>query len=46
MDTLDVATALAAVCQQLRAFGYVSAYGCKTVSKRPSSTAPISASAS
>ncbi|QUT17065.1 phage tail sheath protein [Rahnella inusitata] len=32
LDNLDVATALGAVCQQLRAFGYVSAYGCKTVS--------------
>ncbi|BBE76144.1 MULTISPECIES: phage tail sheath protein [Phytobacter] len=31
-DTLDVATALAPVCQKLRAFGYVSAWGCKTVS--------------
>ncbi|NGX90013.1 phage tail sheath protein [Rahnella sp. Lac-M11] len=32
LDNQEVATALAAVCQQLRAFGYVSAYGCKTVS--------------
>ncbi|WP_122096481.1 phage tail sheath protein [Rahnella sp. Larv3_ips] len=32
LDNLEVATALGAVCQQLRAFGYVSAYGCKTVS--------------
>ncbi|HAT2208022.1 TPA: phage tail sheath protein, partial [Kluyvera intermedia] len=31
-DTLEVATALAPVCQKLRAFGYVSAWGCKTVS--------------
>jgi phage tail sheath protein FI len=31
LDNLEVATALAAVCQQLRAFGYISAYGCKTV---------------
>ncbi|MDV2903771.1 phage tail sheath protein [Phytobacter diazotrophicus] len=31
-DTLDVAMALAPVCQKLRAFGYVSAWGCKTVS--------------
>lgn len=31
-DTLDVATALAPVCQKLRAFGYVSAWGCKTIS--------------
>lgn len=32
-DSLDVATALAAVCQQLRAFGYISAYGCKTITE-------------
>ncbi|MGP3068768.1 phage tail sheath protein [Serratia nevei] len=31
LDSLEVATALAGVCQQLRAFGYISAYGCKTV---------------
>ncbi|ELQ5999037.1 phage tail sheath protein [Cronobacter turicensis] len=31
-DTLEVAVALASVCQKLRAFGYVSAWGCKTVS--------------
>ncbi|MGV8925243.1 MAG: phage tail sheath protein [Ewingella sp.] len=31
IDNLAVATALAAICQQLRAFGYISAYGCKTV---------------
>jgi len=31
-DTPEVATALAPVCQKLRAFGYVSAWGCKTVS--------------
>ncbi|XWJ90614.1 phage tail sheath protein [Phytobacter ursingii] len=31
-DTLEVATALAPICQKLRAFGYVSAWGCKTVS--------------
>ena len=31
-DTLDVATALVPVCQKLRAFGYVSAWGCKTIS--------------
>ncbi|VVT44321.1 Major tail sheath protein [Kosakonia radicincitans] len=30
-DTLEVATALAPVCQKLRAFGYVSAWGCKTL---------------
>lgn len=32
-DSLEVATALATVCQQLRAFGYISAYGCKTLSE-------------
>ena len=32
-DTLEVATALAPVCQKLRAFGYVSAWGCKTISE-------------
>ncbi|WP_449758665.1 phage tail sheath protein [Erwinia persicina] len=32
LDSLEVATALASVCQQLRAFGYVSAHGCKTIS--------------
>jgi phage tail sheath protein FI len=32
LDNQEVAAALAAVCQQIRAFGYVSAYGCKTVS--------------
>lgn len=31
-DNLEVATSLAGICQQLRAFGYISAYGCKTVS--------------
>ncbi|EMH4106033.1 phage tail sheath protein [Serratia marcescens] len=31
LDNQDVATALAGICQQLRAFGYISAYGCKTV---------------
>ncbi|AMO47660.1 hypothetical protein GA0061071_112129 [Kosakonia oryzendophytica] len=31
-DTQEVATALASVCQKLRAFGYVSAWGCKTLS--------------
>jgi phage tail sheath protein FI len=31
LDNLEVATALAGICQQLRAFGYISAYGCKTV---------------
>ncbi|UYU32464.1 phage tail sheath protein [Siccibacter colletis] len=33
LDTQEVATALASVCQKLRAFGYVSAWGCKTVSE-------------
>ncbi len=31
LDNKEVAAALAGVCQQLRAFGYISAYGCKTV---------------
>ncbi len=31
-DSLEVATALAPICQKLRAFGYVSAWDCKTVS--------------
>ncbi|EMR4173902.1 phage tail sheath protein [Serratia sp. CY81489] len=30
-DNQEVATALAGICQQLRAFGYISAHGCKTV---------------
>ncbi len=30
-DTHEVASALAPVCQKLRAFGYISAWGCKTV---------------
>ncbi|HHL2501445.1 TPA: phage tail sheath protein [Yersinia enterocolitica] len=30
LDSLPVSTALASICQQLRAFGYISAYGCKT----------------
>ncbi|QNQ21498.1 phage tail sheath protein [Kosakonia sp. SMBL-WEM22] len=33
LDSLDVATALAPICQKLRAFGYVSAWGCKTISE-------------
>lgn len=33
LDNLEVATALASICQQLRAFGYVTAYGCKTISE-------------
>ncbi|HGU9805518.1 TPA: phage tail sheath protein [Citrobacter freundii] len=32
LDPLEVATALASTCQSLRAFGYVSAWGCKTIS--------------
>ncbi|MGP1208388.1 phage tail sheath protein [Serratia sp. CY47279] len=31
LDNQEVATALASICQQLRAFGYIIAYGCKTV---------------
>ncbi len=33
LDSQEVATALAAMCQSLRAFGYVSAWGCKTISE-------------
>ncbi|KGA31331.1 tail sheath protein [Pectobacterium brasiliense] len=32
LDSLPVATALASICQSLRAFSYVSAWGCKTLS--------------
>lgn len=32
LDSKEVAAALATVCQSLRAFGYVSAWGCKTIS--------------
>ncbi|NMP27218.1 phage tail sheath protein [Rahnella sp. SAP-1] len=32
LDSLDVSTALASVCQSLRAFGYISAWGCRTIS--------------
>ncbi|MBL5859748.1 phage tail sheath protein [Serratia fonticola] len=32
LDTKEVAAALASVCQSLRAFGYISAWGCKTLS--------------
>ncbi|MCW2479189.1 phage tail sheath protein [Candidatus Symbiopectobacterium sp. NZEC135] len=32
LDSLPAATALASICQSLRAFGYVSAWGCKTLS--------------
>lgn len=31
LDNQEVSTALAGICQQLRAFGYISAHGCKTV---------------
>ncbi|MGP1073139.1 phage tail sheath protein [Serratia sp. CY49633] len=31
LDNQEVATALAGICQQLRAFGYISAHGSKTV---------------
>ncbi|RZF19651.1 phage tail sheath protein [Serratia marcescens] len=33
LDSLEVATALAGICQQLRAFGYISAYGCKSIAE-------------
>lgn len=33
LDSLEVATALGSVCQRLRAFGYINAWGCKTVSE-------------
>ncbi|UIM99419.1 phage tail sheath protein [Yersinia ruckeri] len=33
LDNLEVANALATICQQLRAFGYISAFGCKNVSE-------------
>ncbi|CAI1107289.1 Phage tail sheath protein [Serratia ficaria] len=33
LDSQEVAAALATVCQSLRAFGYVSAWGCKTISE-------------
>ncbi|GKV78609.1 tail sheath protein [Pectobacterium carotovorum subsp. carotovorum] len=32
LDSLPVATALTSICQSLRAFGYVGAWGCKTLS--------------
>ncbi|MBU9818490.1 phage tail sheath protein [Rahnella sp. BCC 1045] len=32
LDSQEVATALASVCQSLRAFGYISAWECKTLS--------------
>ncbi len=33
LDTKEVAVALASVCQKLRAFGYISTWGCKTISE-------------
>lgn len=33
LDTKEVTVALASVCQKLRAFGYISAWGCKTISE-------------
>ncbi|WP_145506746.1 phage tail sheath protein [Yersinia alsatica] len=33
LDNKEVAVALAPICQKLRAFGYISAWGCKTVSE-------------
>jgi len=33
LDTVDVAVELAGICQTMRAFGYVSAHGCETVSE-------------
>ncbi|HHS9651405.1 TPA: phage tail sheath protein [Klebsiella oxytoca] len=33
LDTLEVATALAPICQKLRAFGYISAWDCNTISE-------------
>ena len=33
LDSLEVATALAPVCQKLRAFGYISAWNCQTLSE-------------
>lgn len=33
LDSLEVSTALAGIAQQLRAFAYVSAWGCKTLSE-------------
>ncbi|MFO6503677.1 phage tail sheath protein [Serratia marcescens] len=33
LDSVEVATALAGICQQLRAFGYISAFGCKSISE-------------
>ncbi len=33
LDTKEVAVALASVCQELNAFGYISAWGCKTISE-------------
>lgn len=33
LDSLEVATALAPICQKLRAFGYVSAWDCQNISE-------------
>ncbi|MDV1351047.1 phage tail sheath protein [Klebsiella quasipneumoniae] len=33
LDSLEVATALAPICQKLRAFGYISAWNCQTISE-------------
>lgn len=33
LDCLEVASALAAVCQMMRAFGYISAWGCKSITE-------------
>lgn len=33
LDSLEVATALAPICQKLRAFGYISAWNCQTLSE-------------
>lgn len=33
LDSLEVATALAPICQKLRAFGYISAWDCKNISE-------------
>ncbi|ANI30157.1 tail sheath protein [Yersinia entomophaga] len=33
LDNQEVSTALGSICQQLRAFAYISAYGCKTLSE-------------
>ncbi|MFS3592071.1 phage tail sheath protein [Klebsiella pneumoniae] len=33
LDSLEVATALAPICQKLRAFGYISAWNCQNISE-------------